>query len=210
MIRSATALLASTTLVVGFPPGAIALDTYHGSIKRDGTQIALGQEVQMVGSSEFKKQKVRGKKRKVTVPVAIPVTVRVDSFGINDPRGACVGTVEYPNYCDDFVGGYIPNYAAQISVSNASTKQVDGISVSIVCSDTSSSNVAYYPASQLMPARTAERTTAVLTLPWGKKDPAACGDPLLVLDSNHSIAGKQGKPVRPELVYIPLSGIPLQ
>lgn len=211
MIKTFASISAAVALTLSSAPGALALDSYHGAVKRDGTQIAIGQDVQMVGNSVVKKQKVKGKKKKkASVIVGTPVTVRVNAFGIGDPRGACVGTPEYPTYCDDFVGGYIPDYAAQITVTNATTQQAEGINAAIVCADTTSSTAQFYPVTYSMPARTAESVTVRLMMPSGVQNPAACAEPLLVLRSLYSIAGPQGKPVLPQLTYLPLSGIPLQ
>lgn len=210
MFRTFAASAVITALTLASAPGAFALDTYHGAIKRDGKQIAMGQDVKMLGGAVFRKQKVKGKKKQISVAVGTPVTLRVESFGIGNPRGACAGTPENPNYCDDFVGGYIPDYAARITVTNAANGQAEGILGTIVCSDSTSSTVQSSLVTSSMPARTADSVTVQFLLPRGLQDPATCVEPLLVLTSMYSVGGLQGKPVLPRMTYLPLSGIPLK
>jgi len=204
MKRLLVAIAGACALMIASTTPAAALDTFYEGTLKGAKKVSVGQTFKIGGWVDYKQR--NGKSRaKVT-----PLTMTVTSFGISDPQGFCVGTPEYPTYCDEVVGGYIPSYAAQISAQNRSKRTLQSPNTTILCADSTGSTAQYFNTVGTMPKRSKATETAVLAMPVGIQSPSQCANPVLVFSSPYPLEAKQMKPKIPMVVYIPLSGIPLQ
>lgn len=192
------ATLISVALLGAATP-ALAVDSYYQASLRGAKQTALGQSTPIVGWVDY-----RTSKGKTTARVT-PLIVRVDSFGVGDPKGQCVGSEAIPNYCDDVVGGYMPDYRLQVTVTNRSKRAVNGLNAAIMCTDTTSGSLNLMMVSSTLPPRSSATETQTLYMPRGVKDPNQCAAPVLVLQGVTTVEAKQKKPVIPSVLYVPLT-----
>jgi len=201
------AFACTISLVVANAPTSMALDTYYQGTLKGAKPVAVGQSFKIGGWVDYKSTK-KGKKTRQRA-VVTPLVVTINSFGIDDPQGACVGTPEFPTYCDEFVGGFIPSYFVDLAIQNRNKKQTQAApTVQILCASTTSSSTQSFGGGSL-PPRTRNDERLNVLMPTGIQDPSQCAEPVLLLSSPYIVETKQAKPKIPMKVYLPLSGVPL-